>query len=427
MTSFDLSRLPTGEMGWNALLEWAAESDDRVERYFLELKSEIDLNGKSGRHKVAKFILGAANRDPARAAKRLEGHAIMLLGVGTGDIPGIGGFEAKDLARDVRKFTGTPGPKWDFERIRLSNGKDAIAVVVDPPIGQIWPCLADGIDLVDGDIYLRGDGETAKAKGLELQAMLTRVASTSALPHVGVELFGSIYAIRVDRSFLTDWITERADGYRSQLPPRAGAGTIVIGSYERRSESEFLEEVKAWEDKSIIDPLTGLHNLAAELFDGISFQVANQTKAFLEDVQLDLAVVPGPIALEWREKTKSIDLFTTRPSNWGTESFATMLGRNNWVNNIRSATTNGELQIGVSDPIRLSLPLASLRPKETFDTTKDEVVLVHFHEEEPPDHIMARWRLTARGFDDVLEGEFKIPVQSLDWRESLAEILGVEK
>src|SRR5690606_17663034 len=117
VTDIDLSRLPTGARGWSALVAWAAGSDDRQERYFLELKSDVDLTTKHGRHKVAKFILGAANRDPAKAAKRFGGHAVMLLGVSVGATNGIPPFEAQDLEREVRKFTGASGPGWDFERV----------------------------------------------------------------------------------------------------------------------------------------------------------------------------------------------------------------------------------------------------------------------------------------------------------------------
>lgn len=85
------------KLSWAALAQYAIASDDRVERYFLEVKSTVDLNTNSGRAKVAKFILGAANRDPARAAARFGGHAVMLLGIGSGEAPGIDPFEAMDL------------------------------------------------------------------------------------------------------------------------------------------------------------------------------------------------------------------------------------------------------------------------------------------------------------------------------------------
>jgi len=125
-----------GEMSWAALVAYAAASDDRIERYFLEVKSDVDLNTKAGRAKVAKFILGAANRDPGQVARRFGGHAVMLLGVGSGTTHGIAAFEAQDLARDVARWVGVDGPTWDFERIRAGSQLDVIAVVVDPPTGD---------------------------------------------------------------------------------------------------------------------------------------------------------------------------------------------------------------------------------------------------------------------------------------------------
>jgi hypothetical protein len=80
---------------------------------------------------VAKFILGAANRDPERSAPRFEGHALMVLGVGdNGHVPGVPAFEALDLETDVQRFTGVDGPRWDFERVKWDDDRDVIVVIV---------------------------------------------------------------------------------------------------------------------------------------------------------------------------------------------------------------------------------------------------------------------------------------------------------
>lgn len=77
----DLSKLPSGDGRWAEFVRQVGKVDDREERYFLELKSAVDLNAEAGRAKVAKFILGAANRFPEQAARRFDGHALMVLGV----------------------------------------------------------------------------------------------------------------------------------------------------------------------------------------------------------------------------------------------------------------------------------------------------------------------------------------------------------
>ncbi|WP_430336270.1 hypothetical protein [Rhodococcus sp. ACT016] len=81
MADPDLTRIPRGQREWAALVGVLSEDDDRAERHFLELKSQIDLSSTGGGAKVAKFVLGAANRDPEQAAKRFDGHALMVLGV----------------------------------------------------------------------------------------------------------------------------------------------------------------------------------------------------------------------------------------------------------------------------------------------------------------------------------------------------------
>ncbi|WP_139263562.1 hypothetical protein [Geodermatophilus africanus] len=93
----DLSRVPRGELAARALVEAVAQADDRVERHCLEVKSSIDLKSKDGISKVAKFILGAANRMPDVAARYFGGHAVMVLGVAPGSTPGFEAVKALDI------------------------------------------------------------------------------------------------------------------------------------------------------------------------------------------------------------------------------------------------------------------------------------------------------------------------------------------
>jgi hypothetical protein len=424
MASYDQGKLPKGEMGWTALVTWAEGSDDRVERYFLELKSDIDLSSKHGQHKVAKFVLGAANRDPDRAAKRFEGHAIMMLGVGVGSAQGISGFEAKDLAREVQKFTGVPGPGWDFERISLANGKDVIAVVVEPPSGQIWPCLSDGEKLTNGDIYLRKDGETAKASGAEVQAMLARTASSRMLPDLDVEVVGEVFAIRLDRAFLESWIKGRAEQYRKQIPDAPGTSVLALQA-DRRSRLEFLQQVAKWEALASSNPDDGVTELAAMVCEGISLRLSNRTRTFLRDVRVDIDVASGTRALAWREKKENGEavLFPNQPENWGSATFAAMLGNREWVqDSVGSVRGHGLLRIDTESPARLSMSMDALRPEENYRTADDEVVLVQFLETGAEESVSGRWRLTAGDIDDVLEGDFAIPIRYIDWREAIAAV-----
>lgn len=176
MAAVDPSRLPTGRRAWIEFVAAIAQADITVERYFLELKSHIDLNSNHGRMKVVKFILGALNRDSERAARRFGGHALMVLGVDPPrGVVGTEPFEAKDLAELVRKFAGAPAARlWDFEYVESGTGRPVIVIIVHPPTGDVWTSLRDGDGLRDGGIYIRGDGETREAKGDEVRELMSR-------------------------------------------------------------------------------------------------------------------------------------------------------------------------------------------------------------------------------------------------------------
>lgn len=432
MTEIDLSRLPTGARGWSALVEWAAASDDRQERYFLELKSDIDLNGKRGRHKVAKFVLGAANRDPAKAAKRFGGHAVMLLGVSAGAISGIAAFEAKDLEREVSRLTGADGPGWDFERIRVDDEHDVIAIIADPPTARIWPCLADGEGVFNGDIYLRGDGNTEKAKGVEVQSMLARLMASGEapkLPEITVAIEGSVMGVQFDPKRVVSWVEDANDDYLRGIGSDRVGGPFGIlatqGLMEQRSETDFRRQIERWTTAAMADPASGLHDLAARIAVGIRVRVTNPEMRSLRDVRVDIEFDEPVRALDWEnpDRDDRAELFPDRPPEWGRDSLAYIL-RDTHITPFVPRDTDGLLQISQTSPAKLSLSLNLLRSKEARITEEDDIVLVLFFEDESPEQLTARWQLTAGDVHDLREGTLVVPVAHYDWRGPLASLLG---
>ena len=432
MTDIDLSRLPIGARGWAALLAWAAASDDRLERYFLELKSDVDLNTKHGRHKVAKFILGAANRDPAKAAKRFGGHAVLLLGVGCGKAIGIPPFEAQSLEREVRKFTGSDGPGWDYERIRVDDDHDVIAIIADPPTGSIWPCLADGEGMTNGDIYLRGDGRTEKATGGEVRAMLARAGSSaSTLPDIAVELLGEALAVRLDRDRLSAWIEDTTQDYLDDVDAPASRSpfdAMLVGPsvMERRSKEEFRREVQRWREVALADPAFGVDEIAARLAVAVRLRVTNPVKVSLRDVRIDIEFDGLVRALDWEDQDEDppVTLFPDRPLDWGRDSFASLIGASIADRFLPAGGSDGVLRITQKLPAHLSLSIDLLRAEETLVSDEDEVVLVLYVDAEPAESITGRWRLTAGDVHDVLHGTLSVQVDYRDWTDAIARLTG---
>ncbi len=80
-----------------------------AERHYLELKSTLDLSQKKDIVKIAKFVLGAANRMPDVAASAFEGYGVMVIGVAEKTVTGIQPVEMRSSsgtsARQVRDGT----------------------------------------------------------------------------------------------------------------------------------------------------------------------------------------------------------------------------------------------------------------------------------------------------------------------------------
>jgi hypothetical protein len=86
MPGIDTSLAPHGVLAAQRLVMAVAEHGDLAERHDLELKSILDLSTKKDKEKIAKFILGAANRMPDTAAAAFEGYAAIMIGVDKGSL-----------------------------------------------------------------------------------------------------------------------------------------------------------------------------------------------------------------------------------------------------------------------------------------------------------------------------------------------------
>src|SRR5665647_854887 len=135
--SIGISRPPSGEMAAAALVRALAATDDRAERHFLEIKSDVDLSTRLGGAKVAKFVLGAANRPVELAARAFGGYGVLVIGVEPGGTPGIPPVEVLALETRIRPFLSATGPAWDVVRVPVASDREVLLVLVDPPrLGQ---------------------------------------------------------------------------------------------------------------------------------------------------------------------------------------------------------------------------------------------------------------------------------------------------
>lgn len=182
MASYDYSKFPQGpNQRRDFVLSLLGQSELRESDY-IEVKSEFDLMNRQHQIKVAKFILGAANRTPEPASRYLGGYAVLVAGLGRNEVIGIQGEELIDLNKEVQKFVGAPGdaPEWFTERVEFKDGKTVLLVFVAPPTGSIYPSLATtGKELISGTVYVRNPGQTKEISGQQLRAKVRRLEANS--------------------------------------------------------------------------------------------------------------------------------------------------------------------------------------------------------------------------------------------------------
>ena len=427
--NFDVERLPAGERGWGAFAEWVKTLDDRYERHYLELKGEVDLTQKAGRHKIAKFILAAANRDPYKVTKYFDGRALMVLGVGGDTPPGIGAFEMQDLEADVASFAGVDGPAWDLHRIPLGGGRDILVIIVEPPTGRIWPTLKDGTGLADGDLYIRVDGASRKAKGAEVRLMLERATKPAREFNVDVSFVGTVLVARVNtddlRTIAMSKVAQLQESWERARPTPGSRILSPLRLSERRSDQEFQDQLARFEQDAHLHPERGMLPVAASIGDGIQVVLTNVKNTFLRDLRVDMEFDQAVTAVRWAERDSRAKLFADAPLPWGTDGFA------NSVADFTPRALPGEMdrrvRITQATPARLSVTMAELRPRYEERSDDDDVVLVSVVNigEDLPETISGTWKLSVSDFDEVRGGSFTLPVAAYDWVQAIRGIGGL--
>ena len=89
IAALDTTVISLGERAQRSILDHVIAVGDEAETTYLEVKSSLDLGSKVGVAKVAKFLLGAANRRSHEAARHFQGYAIPIIGAQKGIASGV--------------------------------------------------------------------------------------------------------------------------------------------------------------------------------------------------------------------------------------------------------------------------------------------------------------------------------------------------
>lgn len=221
---------PSGEAQLRAILEAVIQEGDVHESVGLEIKSDVDPTRKgTDIAKVAKCILGMANRMPHDAERFFCGFGVLVLGAGKGIATGVpSGVEHHDLAARLRPYLGSPGPRWDLSRLTTPDGSEVLFIIIEPPaVGDpIYPCrkgYQSGTgdkkgDLADGDIYVRETTNTRKARAHEIDDLVQRAAgATEPQLDLSVALQGQALSVADSDSAIRRLIEGECKSLREEL------------------------------------------------------------------------------------------------------------------------------------------------------------------------------------------------------------------
>lgn len=440
MQDIDTSRAPLGALKAQVLIDAVAEQGDMAERHYLELKSSLDLSTKKDKEKIAKFILGAANRMPEVASAAFEGYGVMIAGVAEGAITGIAPVEMMEISKVVQKYVGAAGPRWDVVWVSIEGSANQVLIVlVEPPqIGQSpFPCRANGDSLTDGRIYIRAEGETREANADEFDLLIQRGLMTTPIEiDFAVEVFGEVAAVSIDEnSTVDDYVAHMRDrlittmtksepsslGAASGLSGLSGLSAAINRSNsilnataepERRTEEEYLEAIHQWESESRTAWGAAIRKLIGSQLRPTIVKISNRTATFFHDVEVKIHLEGDVSAIDYRNPESvrdSSDLgLPAPPPIWGPKqrSIDSIAFPNRTY--IPSHTTYVPASISYKNggSVDFELNVGELRPRGTYESEDEELVLVVA--DKAISSVHGTWELTARDHNVVFTGEFDV-------------------
>lgn len=482
-----IERAPLGaRMGRTLVNALVGQPDATVERY-LERKGRIDLTAKTSHAKLAKFILGAANREPEEAVRYFEGYGVMVIGMSSeGEVEGATLPGPEQWEDGITRFIGADGPSWDVNPVQHPDAEEPVLILlVDPPKqgDRVHVCRSTGEGVVDGHTYIRRRGKTVQADSAEMQMLFARAAATHLEAKLDVSLVGEAVPVTVDlETSFEEYLARKREELLAALPepePQpeteesvgslgnglAGLGIAglqnsmaefaksmrptfeladqvqretswsALGLSEKpepRTEQEYRDEIDAWVEEFRSTIPEAVDCMAACILDPIVVRVRNLTDVYLEDVSVSIHLEGEVRGVDWIE----IDRETPRhyfdlprpPRKWGPikESLIPpgVMQASQWQPGPLAVDTS-TVSWRNTGSVSLDVPVGPLPPRELHTDDSGEFVLLL-----PPGHaedVRGTWTATAKGHHKRYDGEFVVPVsEDLDVTDQFRALFRID-
>lgn len=449
---WDLTKLPRRPSEWASFVDVLAEqqrTNAPFEDFWLEQKSAIDPLKSPGLGKIAKCMLGMANREPATASRALGGHGLMVCGLSDGRRVGVRRTEDHQLENVLSPFLGPDGPIWTAHRVPAEDKDHEVLIfMVDPPQDgdPIYVCSKESDGVKDGGVYVRSRTETREARSAEHRALQQRTLNGRVKPDLDIEvqLTSSLFAVRWDSNLLDDYLAETETVLLASLTTSSSSSRLSIqrsptlqaiwGSLvereEDRSEDQFRNEIAAWVKASRHRTNRVAARYLARTLPGAVFQITNRSNVFLKNVEVSIHLEGEVKSLPYSsdKRMKLAGILPERPRKYGPYEVtpASISPQQSFPasNDVARARQTNFRNSGSVD---VTFTPSALRPQSSITTDADESVLFLPGDSEVQG-VRGTWRLTAEGIDDVYSGELWVPIEKtfvLKPRQFAGQVVGI--
>lgn len=413
----DTNNLPLGELAQQRILDRVVAVGDEAETSYLEIKGCLDLTKGTGLAKVAKFLLGAANRHPQEAARYFHGYAVLVIGAEKGRAVGIPrGVEAHELEDRLRPYLGPQFPMFDLGRTGVDDGHEVLFIFAQPPQdGQtIFPCCKDfqGEDrrdnLSDGAIYVRGTSNTRPARSGDVSKLVERARGGGKSPiELEVEVLGSVARVGRVTEVLEQLYEFEEEQFCATPDPIRNTSLLnitppsIFGSPEPTSAEDRAARLESWRKKKQTNIARSREHFLGAALPGAGIRVISRDR-FVAKPRV-VVTFHGCEAFEFREADdanfdKVVEPIVTRRSRYllGPDYSGYRITARDYP--VDWANQGGDVEV--------TLTPESFRPNGPWVSDKDDYVVIARDPEVST--VSVSWVLTEDGNDTVTKGEFEV-------------------
>ncbi|GAB3264685.1 hypothetical protein [Arthrobacter pigmenti] len=426
--NWDHGKLPRRQVEWEAFIEALATQqrggEKPFEDFWLEQKSQMDPLKSPGLGKIAKCLIGMANRQPSVSSRAMNGHGLMVCGLNKGARVGVSRTEDHELENALRVFLGDEGPVWTSRRLPADHAdREILILVVDPPQegDPIHVSFKESEGISDGGVFVRSKTETRSVRGSEHRALVQRMLLGGGKPDldITVELATPLYGAIWEPSLLEKYLERERGSLLSSLNSSqsgnriSNASSLVGAAHQRqetRTQQRFENEVRKWSDDSIESTDDVAEAYLARALPAAIFRITNKSEVFLKNVEVEVHL-EGEVRHVVHHDEAKLNIgqcLPDRPRKYGpyNESPLGLAGISSgylgipWQSSFRN-----------SGSIDAVFQESALRPRGEIMTNDDDSVL-YLPAGQKGDKVRGSWTLTAENIDGRYEGELEIVLEA---------------